>query len=235
MSKTLRELEAKRATYVVQLGVQENDLRRTRDKFIEDERIILSIIGDYRLEIADLDIAIAALSPTPDFIAEQETAREQLEREPEIPAGFTKWEGGECPVPHGKIVDIICRDPDVRVGQTNQVFAHMISWANEGNAAYDIIAYRIIEAAPVADEQADASEFAEPVEEAPALNEAMQDEREEPVALAQPEWNEPDGYAPVTNPEADTIARAHDYYSPEKMGDRNRSVFDIFRHKREDA
>jgi hypothetical protein len=31
----------------------------------------------------------------------------------------------------------------------------------------------------------------QPVEEAPALNEAMQDEREEPVALAQPEWNEP--------------------------------------------
>ena len=95
----------------------------------------------------------------------------------------------------------------------------------------------------------------EPVEEAPALNEAMQDEREEPVALAQPEWNEPpqpismideqtcepvdptlrafeddhivepqptEGYAPVTNPEADALARAHDWYDPKAVHDRNR-------------
>ena len=87
-------------------------------------------------------------------------------------------------------------------------------------------------------------------EEAPALNEQMQDEREQPVTdvaaliasgehsydeVAAIAYPEPDGYAPVTNPDADAIARAHEYYSPEKMGDRNRSVFDIFRHKREDA
>ena len=90
----------------------------------------------------------------------------------------------------------------------------------------------------------------EPVEEAPALNADMQDEREQPVTdvaaliasgehsydeVAAIAYPEPDGYAPVTNPDADAIARAHEYYSPEKMGDRNRSVFDIFRHKREDA
>ena len=83
----------------------------------------------------------------------------------------------------------------------------------------------------------------EPVEEAPALNEQMQDEREEPVALPQPEWNEPEAhiqaveaerYALATNPEADAIAKAHDYYSPEKVADRNRfNPFAIF--KREDA
>ena len=87
-------------------------------------------------------------------------------------------------------------------------------------------------------------------EEAPALNADMQDEREQPVTdvaaliasgehsydeVAAIAYPEPDGYAPVTNPDADAIARAHEYYSPEKMGDRNRSVFDIFRHKREDA
>lgn len=66
---------------------------------------------------------------------------------PAIPEGFIPWSGGECPVPHGTVVDIICRDPDIRVGQTNEVFAHMISWANEGNAAYDIIAYRVVEPA----------------------------------------------------------------------------------------
>lgn len=87
-------------------------------------------------------------------------------------------------------------------------------------------------------------------EEAPALNADMQDEREQPVTdvaaliasgehsydeVAAIAYPEPAGYAPVTNPDADAIARAHEYYSPEKMGDRNRSVFDIFRHKREDA
>ena len=62
-----------------------------------------------------------------------------------LPEGFMRWWGGECPVPRGTIVDIICRDPEVRVGQTNQVFAHMIHWENEGNPAYDIIAYRVVE------------------------------------------------------------------------------------------
>ena len=118
----------------------------------------------------------------------------------------------------------------------------------------------LTEAAP-ADEQDDASEFAQPMpdaefvaldeqtcepldtdlaqilhdnmdkllitDEAPALNEAMQDEREEPVALAQPEWNEPqptEGYAPVTNPEADALARAHDYYDPKAVADRERNA-----------
>jgi len=63
----------------------------------------------------------------------------------EIPEGFIPWSGGECPVPYGRIVDIICRDPDIRVGQTNEVFAHMIDWSNEGDPRYNIIAYKIVE------------------------------------------------------------------------------------------
>jgi len=60
--------------------------------------------------------------------------------------------------------------------------------------------------------------------------------------LPQPEWNEPltgEGYAPVvdqpaTNPEADALAKAHDYYSPEKVAERNKfNPFGIFGHKRE--
>ena len=31
-----------------------------------------------------------------------------------------------------------------------------------------------------------------------------------------------EGYAPVTNPEADALARAHDWYSPEKVAERNK-------------
>jgi len=66
--------------------------------------------------------------------------------EQEIPDGFTKWEGGECPVPYGTIVEIMCRDPNVVVGQTNEVFAGMIDWGNGGNPDYNIIAYRVVEA-----------------------------------------------------------------------------------------
>ena len=104
-------------------------------------------------------------------------------------------------------------------------------------------------------------------EEAPALNADMQDEREEPVTdvaaliasgehsydeVAAIAYPEPDGYAPVTNPEAhiqaveaeryaqptnpeaDALAKAHDWYDPKAVHDRNRfNPWGIF--KREDA
>lgn len=75
----------------------------------------------------------------------------------------------------------------------------------------------------------------EPVEEAPALNADMHDEREQPVEPG-------DGYAPVTdawiettpgtlaeyvpptNPEADALAKAHDYYDPKAVADRDRNA-----------
>lgn len=60
----------------------------------------------------------------------------------------------------------------------------------------------------------------EPVEEAPALNEAMQDEREQPV----------EGYAPVTNPEADFWARGIEQPKPEPF-----RLASIFRREKEDA
>ena len=47
---------------------------------------------------------------------------------------------------------------------------------------------------------------------------------------------QPDGYAPVTNPEADALARAHDWYSPEKVAERNKfNPWGIFGKKLEDA
>lgn len=88
-------------------------------------------------------------------------------------------------------------------------------------------------------------------EEAPALNEQMQDEREQPVtdvaaliasgehsydevaaiAYPEPQWNEP---APVTNPEADERAKAHDWYDPKAVHERQKfNPFGIFGHKRE--
>jgi len=54
----------------------------------------------------------------------------------------------------------------------------------------------------------------------------------EPVP--QPEWNEPEGYAPVTNPDAQAHAKALDYYSPEKIAERNRfNPFAVFRREPE--
>lgn len=73
------------------------------------------------------------------------------------------------------------------------------------------------------------------LDEAPALNEQMQDEREI-HALPMTFDDEPptEGYAPVTNPEADAIARAHDYYSAEKIAERNRfNPFTMFRREPE--
>lgn len=122
---------------------------------LQQGEVMITVTNDEPDESA----AIAALEPAPETPApvqpdppsaelrsdpgSEENAGTILDV-PEIPDGFTRWEGGECPVPHGTIVDLICRDPSVRVGQTNQVFAHMISWANEGDPAYKIIAYRII-------------------------------------------------------------------------------------------
>lgn len=88
-------------------------------------------------------------------------------------------------------------------------------------------------------------------EERPALNADMQDEREQPVtdvaaliasgehsyddvaeiAYPEPQWNEP---APVTNPEADERAKAHDWYDPKAVAERQKfNPFGIFGHKRE--
>jgi hypothetical protein len=99
-------------------------------------------------------------------------------------------------------------------------------------------------------------------EEAPALNADMQDEREltaqndydstgvltadDLQGGAMPNFAEypapvTEGYAPVvdalvTNPEADALARAHDWYSPEKVAERNKfNPWGIFGKKLEDA
>ena len=76
--------------------------------------------------------------------------------------------------------------------------------------------------------------------------------------LPQPEWNEPqptEGYAPVvdnaeahlqaveaeryalaTNPEADALAKAHDWYDPKAVAERNRfNPWGIFKREKEDA
>lgn len=224
--------------------------------------------------MADLLLAISALEPTPAdvFAAEKAVAREQLEREPEIPADFTMWNANVVTRLGGNVsIEVIREDGDRNVGN-----AHGAVWEMARGVGPKIIAYRITEAAP-ADEQDDASEFAESVElvhdvsdlltgpermvqaapdEAPALNSDMQDEREQPVtdvaaliasgehsydevaaiAYPEPQWNEPEGYAPVTNPAADEAAKGFDHYDPKAVADRNRfNPFAMFRREPEEV
>jgi hypothetical protein len=58
-----------------------------------------------------------------------------------------------------------------------------------------------------------------------------------PLPLPEPEWNdppEPEGYAPVTNPDAEAQAKALDYYSPERIAERTRfNPFAVFRREPE--
>jgi hypothetical protein len=89
------------------------------------------------------------------------------------------------------------------------------------------------------------------------MREAFEDVFEAQAApIPQPEWNEPqpEGYAPVTNPEAhiqaveaeryaqptnpeaDALAKAHDWYDPKAVAERNRfNPWGIFKREKEDA
>ena len=58
--------------------------------------------------------------------------------------GWIKWEGGECPVPEGTIVEVKFRDGDCEGGFP----AGEAGWAHEWGTA-DIVAYRIVSEAGV--------------------------------------------------------------------------------------
>lgn len=94
---------------------------------------------DYRRQLADIERAIAALEPAP-------STRESVEAS-EIPEGFNKWEGGECPVPDGARVEVIYRrhyeaDPHAWYSYPSD---HPDTWIHNGTDG-DIIAYRVLEA-----------------------------------------------------------------------------------------
>lgn len=197
--------------------------------------------------VRELDTAIAALSSPPvedpglrevqlyldgrldgytqaiqslELEAEKEVAREQLEREPKIPeeslgSSLIAMGYGDDDTP-AEHISILTGDPAIEPetglhGEPVEeaVFIEEIN-APHLQSGYDLYAEHLAAVAAM--------------DEAPALNADMQDEREQPV----------EGYAPVTNPEADAIARAHDYYSPEKVAERNRfNPFAMFRREPE--
>lgn len=63
----------------------------------------------------------------------------------EIPEGFTRWDGGKCPVgPHGKVQYIMRNGEQSMSGE----LAEVLSWSHPafdaGETCADIIAYRIV-------------------------------------------------------------------------------------------
>lgn len=76
--------------------------------------------------------------------------------EPEIPEGFTRWEGGECPVPAGCDCEVIYHHPKmqpeyVRAGAIANPSS--LNWSGKDQPMnygikYAVVAYRVIEAKP---------------------------------------------------------------------------------------
>ena len=184
--------------------------------------------------IAEIDTAIAALEPVPvedpglrevqaytsgrldgytqaiqslELAAEKEVAREQLEREDDASEIISDLTGDPAIEPesglHGEPVDGFTLMHNAVVTQT---YTDLGSNLVRGTAP-----------------------------EAPALNSDMQDEREEgyapvtnptiddliPEAMRQ-ELEAEQRYSQPTNPEADALAKAHDWYDPKAVADRQK-------------
>lgn len=132
-----------------------SELKRRREnkaKFLEGMKAA-------EAELADLDRAIAALSPAP---SEEAGKGEDA---PEIPEGFTKWEGGECPFDIGTRLEVLTRKNGVWP-VTIKPEAPLL-WEHEGHDL-DIIAYRVLPSEPAAEakgeEEPEEAEFAPPTE-----------------------------------------------------------------------
>jgi len=148
--------------------------------------------------IADLDLAIAALTPFPtDAELYQVDLDIAIAREPEA---------------------IPDEQPELFEDEKVEALEQLETDHALPPSADDVVA----EEAPKPEFIELDEQTCEPVEEAPALNEAMQDEREQPVE---------EGYAPVTNPEADFWAQT----LTEQPKPQSYSPFSIFRREKEDA
>jgi len=180
MSKTLDELKAKRERYAEWLEQQDVALRKLRSTFLDDERIIEGIIADYKSEISDLDRAIAALS-VPEVA------------EVEIPDGFVKWEGGECPVKVGDSLRILWRE-GVQSGTfvVDDVWATQRAW-EPGAHDDDIIAYRVLPIEPAEYEDPTAVAIAAHIEAEQADYPDLTDEQDAAIESATAEYQSTDG------------------------------------------
>jgi hypothetical protein len=233
--KLLEDLTKRRATAVEQ-----------RDEY---DAVVVKWIHkatDVRDLIADLDRAIAALEPA-DPTAVAIAAYIEAENAP-IPEPETQT-GDDGHMLSDYVIDRIIgdRDDDHGPEQGDETLGDELDEPDDASefaepddeatraAAIELTA----DVEPVADDDSayavihypDGSRYAGEVNEhgEPHGYGVMTGPASEPP-IPEPVWNEPqptEGYAPVvdapvTNPEADALAKAHDYYSPEKVAERNR-------------
>jgi hypothetical protein len=144
--------------------------------------------------------------------------------EPEIPDGFIPWRGGDCPVDGDTVVDVVYRKAG-RLHKSTGALACDIDWGwSERLSDYDVIAYIAYDVIRAR---------SQPVADPPAM---------EGVALVDGAWKIPSpvdeashpmaAYVPATDPQADALAKAADYYSPEAVAERERrNLFNIFKRE----
>lgn len=227
------ELKERRAEVVAELETQE--------AFVVAHQIC---VEDKRTEIADLDRAIAALTPAPDFEAEKEVAREQLEREPEIPeeglgSSLIAMGYGDDDTP-AEHISILTGDPAIepesglheeRPALNEAMQDERTCTCHPSDRPFECMKQYAASECIAAFEAKYPSALTtglphpEPVEGyAPVTNPEAHIQAVEAERFAQP-----------TNPDADAIARAHDWYDPKAVHERNKfNPFSIFRAK-EDA
>lgn len=151
----LEELINRRAQKEEQLAEYRGVVDKWRKKCIEVDG-----------ELGDLHLAIRALSPLADTSPEERDAAplasENSGEQIEIPEGFTRWEGGECPVDPATEVEIYwlwggppIMGPEKRsAGDSNWTGRQITLPGNAIKAP--VVAYRILSPAPAEGESSDA-------------------------------------------------------------------------------
>lgn len=127
------------------------DQHKDAEKLVEELNLRrLQVSRDISITLAharDLSIAIAALEPAPIPPLSQDyeaTASARVDG-PEIPEGFTKWEGGKCPVADGVLVETIWRGGRLSSNCEDIPARHAWNWEHGFDPSapgLDVIAYR---------------------------------------------------------------------------------------------
>ena len=243
------ELKERRSATSAEMDRLEEAGREIDAKWKEQERLF-----------GDLDTAIRALDPLdpptdeemfgdPDFAAEQETACAPVEIE--IPEGIPVIPATEWTEPlSGLTPDLSSTVPDEQddasefsAMEAEGLGSSLIAMGYGDDEPLDAPGETVEYEDPTAVAIAAYIEAENAAPDAPALNADMQDEREQPVEGYAPVTNpeahiqavEAERFAQPTNPDADAIARAHDWYDPKAVAERNKfNPFSLFRAK-EDA
>lgn len=160
--------------------------------------------GNLRAELDDLDRAIAALEPTELVVTEitKEDAASQLRDE---------WlsANSELATVEKRAAQLTVHMEDIERG-----ISALGSFVAEEVASEQLASDHALP--PSADDVV----VDEPVE---FISDLTGDPAIEPESGLHGEAVSEEGYAPVTNPEADAAAQAHDWYSPEKVAEREKA------------